>query len=158
MSETTQDKIMFQYIMNYKAHRRYVLITRLGTGLVVAGGLAGLCAVSILIGIVLALIALCFCGIAVIVAYGAEQTYTVYTDRIVLKVRGVDKRKTVQIKDITSVGYKRAFYEQSLMTGTLTLIARTEGGKTKKYKLKHIAGAGQAMDYINGCIRDGNPD
>ena len=151
-----QDKIMFQYVMNYKAYRRFAAMSRIGITLVIAGGLCGLCALNLMLGLVSAAIVLCFGAISVIVSLGAEQTYTVYADRIVIKVRGKDRRNTIYIKDIVKTTYRRAFYEKSLLSGTITVTAKTDKGKTKKYKMRHITNAQQTIDYINSYKPDGD--
>ncbi|MBD5132621.1 MAG: hypothetical protein HDT28_08575 [Clostridiales bacterium] len=135
--------------MNYKAYRRFAVLSRIGITLVIAGGLCGLCAFSGTLGAILAAIAVCFGAISVIVSFSAEQTYTVYADRVVIKVRGKDYRNTVYIKDIVKTTYHRAFYEKSLLSGTITLTAKTDKGKIKKYKMRHITNAQQTIDYIN---------
>ena len=114
MAEEQKEKIEYQYVMNYKAYRRKAITLRvLGTA-VSAGGLAGLCAVSIVLGAVLAAIAVCFGGIAVVVSLGNEQTYTVYNTRIVLKRRHSEKRTTAAMDSVVKVAYKRAWYEKDL--------------------------------------------
>ncbi|MDE6401300.1 MAG: hypothetical protein K2L54_01660, partial [Clostridiales bacterium] len=92
MAEEQKEKIEFQYVMNYKAYRREAISLRVILTLVIAGGLAGLCAISVLLGAVLAAIVLCFGGISIVVVLGTEQTYTVYNTRIVLKRRNSEKR------------------------------------------------------------------
>ena len=148
MSDTQQDKIMFQYIMNYKAYRRKMISMRLTLTAIIAGGLLGLCAVSIVLGIVLGATAIFVGVLAVIFALGNEQTYTVYDTRIVLKKRGNDKRKIVPMQNIVGVAYKRAFYEKGLLTGTVTVTAKADNGKKRKYKLRHVFDAAPVVEYL----------
>ncbi len=152
MAEEQKEKIEYQYVMNYKAYRRKAITLRvLGTA-VIAGGLAGLCAVSIMLGAVLAAIAVCFGGIAVVVSLGNEQTYTVYNTRIVLKRRHSEKRTTAAMDSVVKVAYKRAWYEKDLGTGTITVTAKTDKGGTRKYKLRHVFNGMPAVEYIQNVI------
>ncbi len=155
MSDAPTEKIMFQYIMNYKAYRRRMILTRLTATVVVAGGLCGLCAISVPLGLVLAAIALSFGILSVLFALSAERSYTVYDTRIVLKVRGKDVRTTVPLDSIVSVKYKRAFYEKGLCTDTVTFIALDDKGKKKKYRLRHIFDAQPVVEYLNERIKSG---
>ena len=152
MSEEQKEKIEFQFIMSYKAYRRKMIGLRVAVTAVVAGGLLGLCAISVMLGLVLAA-AVIFVGvISVLAALGAEQTYTVYNTRIVFKRRGNDSRISVPMDNVLKVSYRRAFYEKDLATGTVTVTAKNEKGKIKKYKMKHVFDAKPAGDYINNAI------
>ena len=147
MDREQQEKIEFQYIMNYKAYRRKMIATRLSITVVAVGCMLAFCLKSLVAGIVLA-IAVAFIGvITVLSSLGNEQTYTVYNTRTVIKKRGDDKRVSLPHDAIVSVAYKRAFYEKSLTTGTVTLTAKDKSGKLKKYKLKHLFGAQPLIDY-----------
>ena len=148
MAENAKDKIEFQYIMNYKAYRRGMIIFRVGATVLAAGGLACLCIVSWVLGLIFSTMAAFIGVIFILAALGNEYTYNVYSDRIVIKKRGVDKRTTVNIADITSVKFTRAFYEKSLATGTIKLTAKT-GGRKKSYRLKHLFDAQPLIDFLN---------
>ena len=152
MSEEKQEKIEFQRIMNYKAYRRKMITLRVGLSVIIAGGLMGVCVKSVTLAIILAVIALCLGAIAVIAALGNEQTYTVYNTRVVLKKRGDDKRKIVPLENITKVSCRRAFYERGLATDTVTITAKAENGKTKKYRMRHIFDAKPVVEFITTAI------
>lgn len=154
--EETKEKLLFQFTMNYKAYRRKAIAIRAFCAVALAAAACGLCAVSVLVGILTAAIVLIFGAIAVLVSLGNEQTYAVYNTRIVLKRRGSDTRKSVPIESVTAIKYKRAFYEKDLATGTLTVYANVgKDGKTKikKYRLRHIFNAAAAIDHLNGVIQ-----
>lgn len=147
-----QDKIMFQYFMKHKPYRVQMLIMRISITLVVAGGCFAACAASIALGIALGVTACSVGAIFIVTALGNEQTYSVYDDRIVLKVRGKDRRMIVPLENVTAVKYKRAFYEKNYATGTVTITAKNEKGRTKKYKMRHIFDAAPAVDFIKEYI------
>lgn len=152
MSEEKQEKIEFQRIMNYKAYRRRMIALRVGLTVLAAGGLMGLCVISVLLAIILAVIVLCFGTISILVALGNEQTYTVYNTRIVIKKRGDGKRKIVPLENVSKISWRRAFYERGLATDTVTITAKTESGKTKKYRMRHIFDAKPVVEFINAAI------
>ena len=155
MAENAKDKIEFQYIMNYKAYRRGMIMFRVGATVLVAGGLACLAFVNWVLGLIFAAMTLFVGVIFILAALGNEYSYNVYADRIVIKKRGVDKRTTVAIADIKSVKYSRAFYEKSLATGTIKITAKS-GGKTKSYKLKHLFDAQPLLDFLNNRGQNAN--
>lgn len=138
--------------MNYKAYRRKMIAVYAAITVALAAAACGLCALSVLVGILIAAIILIFGAIIILLSLGSEQTYTVYNTRVVLKRRGVDKRASVPLENITSVKYKRAFYEKDLATGTVTISAKAENGKIKKYRLRHIFDAAPAVRYLNDTI------
>lgn len=154
MAEENQEKILFQYVMNYKAYRRFMIGSRVGIAVVVTCGFATLCVLNIVLGIVLSVMSVFIGVISVLVSLGEEKTYTVYNTRIVIKRRGDDKRISVPVSDIVSVKYRRAFYEKSLLTGTVTVVAKTHG-RRKKYKLKHIFDAQPAVVYLTNARNGG---
>lgn len=156
MSEEKQEKIEFQRIMNYKAYRRKMITVRVGLSVLVAGGLMGVCVKSITLAIILAVIVLCLGAITVLAALGNEQTYTVYNTRIVLKKRGNYTRKIVPLENITKVSCRRAFYERGLATATVTVTAKDEKGRTKKYRMRHIFDAKPVVEFIKTGIQ--SPD
>ncbi|MCH5166097.1 MAG: hypothetical protein J1G01_06820 [Clostridiales bacterium] len=147
MSQEQQEKIEYQYIMNYKAYRRKMIATRSAVTAVIVGCMLALCVKSVVAGIILAITATIIGVISVLVSLGNEQTYTVYNTRTVIKKRGDDKRVSLPHESIVKVAYKGAFYEKGLATGTITLTAANENGKLKKYKLKHLFGAQPLVDY-----------
>jgi len=151
-SEKTE-KLCFQYIMNYKAYRRYMLVTRIAGTLVVAGGLAALCAVHIILGILLSAMSLFIGAIVIIVSLSHEQTYMIFDTRFVIKNR--DKRASVPLSDIVRVEYKRAFYEKDLATGTVYITAKTSKGKTKKYKMRHVFNAKDGVEFLRAAANKG---
>lgn len=145
-----EEKLLFQYIMNYKAYRRIMISTRIIITLIVAGGLAGLIAISLPLGIVLPLIALFVGAIWIITSLNREITYMVFDTRFVIKNK--DKRVNVPLSGVKSVTYRRAFYENDLATGTVTVVAADENGKTKKYKFKHIFDAVPLVAFLKEQI------
>lgn len=147
-TEEKKEKILFQFVMHYKAYRRRTVAVRSAATAVVAGGAFSLCALDVLLGIIIGIAVLAVGAIAVLVTLGYEESYTVYDTRVVLKKRGRDKRVSLPFERVTAVSYKRAFYEKDLATGTVTLTARTEKNKLKKYKLKNIFDAKPAVEYI----------
>lgn len=151
--KNTNEKILFQSIMNYKAYRRKMIMTRLAITLAIAGGFAALCAMSILLGVILAFSAICVGVIFIIAGLTAEQTYTVYDTRVALKRRGNDKRTFVNISDITGVKYRSAFYERGLGTGTITISARTDKG-VKRFKLRHVFNAAPIVEFLRNTIAE----
>ena len=148
MAENAKDKIEFQYIMNYKAYRRGMIIFRVGATVLVAGGLACLSVIHWALGLIFSVMAAFIGVIFILAALGNEYTYNVYTDRVVIKKRGVDKRTTVAIADIESVKYSRAFYEKGLATGSIKITAKS-GGRKKRYKLKHLFAAQPLVEFLN---------
>lgn len=157
MEQTAEkEKILFQYIMNYKAYRRRAISLRIAVAVVIAGGLLGLCAVSLVAGITASIAALFAGALAVLVSLGYEESYTVYNTRIVIKKRNKDKRLFIPIGRIKSVSYKRAFYEKGLATGTVRFAATDDKGKLKKYKLKNIFDAQPAVEYLKNVILNNN--
>lgn len=151
--EQAKEKIEFQFIMNYKAYRREMIATRIILTLVVAGGLCGLCALSVIIGILVAAMAL-FCGvISILVSLGNEQSYTVYNTRVVIKRKNNDTRVSVPIENVTAVKYKRAFYEKDLATGTVVITAKTDKGAIKRYRLRHVFDAMPAVEFLKTGIK-----
>lgn len=141
-----EEKILYQFIMNYKAYRRGAVIVRSLVALSVAGGALGLCAVSVPLGIVIAVAVVALGGISVILAFGVERTYTVYNTRIVIKTK--NKRRSIPTTAIRSVKFTRAFYERDLATGTLTVVAKDDKGRAGRFKLKHIFDAREAVDHL----------
>ena len=91
-----------------------------------------------------------------------EQSYNVYTARGVLKRRGDYGRKSVPLDSIESVEHKSAFYEKRSCTATVTIKAKDDNGKIKKYKMKHILDYKPIVAYINESINrrktDGGQD
>lgn len=157
-----EEKILFQYVMSYKAYRRAMISCRAAVAAVAAGALAALCVVSVPLGIVLAVAALFVGALAVLVSLHREYTYTVYGARIVFKKGGDDRRASVPTERVTAVSYKSAFYEKDLGTGTVTVTVRTDKGGKKRYRMKHILDAAPCVDYLkktaarnNGATADG---
>lgn len=147
-----EEKILYQFVMNYKAYRREAVIIRSLVALVIAGGALGLCAVSIPLGIVIAVAVVALGGISVIFAFGVEQTYTVYNSRVVIKTKS--KRKSMPLDGIKSVRYRRAFYEKDLATGTITVSGKDDRGRSKRLKLKHVFDAQAAADFLKQMAQD----
>ncbi len=152
MENKTDGKILFQYIMNYKAYRRGMLMTRITLTVIAAGGLCGLCAVNIPIGITVALIALFVGAILIIAAYNKERSYTIYDDRVVIKCK--DRRADIGLDGIEAVSIGRAFYEKDLLTSTITVTARTAKGGKRKYRLKHIFDCGDGFEFLKKVAAD----
>lgn len=146
------DKILFQYVMSYKAYRRAMISVRVTIAVVAAGALAGLCAVSIPLGIVLALAALFVGAITVVASLHKEYTYTIYETRLVIKRGGDDRRVTVELERVTGVAYRRAFYEKDLGTGTVTVTATDGMGRKKRCRMKHILDAAPCVEFLEKAV------
>ncbi len=148
-----QEKLMFQYIMNYKAYRRIMIATRVIITLLIAGGAATLSLVNLALGILVPISILFIGAIFIIASLHKEETYMVFEDRVVIK--SGQKRIAVPIDSIKSVSYRRAFYEKDLATGTVKIRAVEEGKKNvKTYKLKHIFDARPLIDYLTPDHKD----
>lgn len=153
-----KEEIVFQRIMQYKAYRRGMIMIRLAIATALAVALAFTGFISIFFGIVLPVIVYIFAAISILFSINNEQTYNVYTERIVLKRRGDDSRKSVPLDSIESVGYKSAFYEKRGCVGTVTIKAKDDNGKIKTYKMKHIFDAKPIVQYINERINGRKTD
>lgn len=156
MENQTNEEILFQRIMSSKAYRRGMIIYRVIITAIAAGAVAVTSIVSIFLGILLAVGVIVIGVISILVSLGNEHTYTVYSTRVVLKRRGDYTRQSVPLENIVSVKYRRAFYEKSLLIGTLTVKAKNEKGKIKSYKLKHIFDAQPIIDFLVGSINGRN--
>lgn len=153
-----KEEIKFQRIMNYKAYRMGMLLFRLGIATALAVGLAFTCFISLFFGIVLPVVVYIFATISILFSINNEQTYNVYTARVVLKRRGDYGRKSVPFDRIVSVDYKSAFYEKRGCTGTVTIKAKDDKGKIKKYKMKHILDYKPVVQYINESVNGRKTD
>lgn len=157
-----REEIKFQRIMQYKAYRRGMIMFRLGIATVLAVALALTGFISIFFGIVLPVVVYIFATISILFSVNNEQSYNVYTARVVLKRRGDYGRKSVPLDSIESVRCKSAFYEKRSCTATVTIKAKDDKGKIKKYKMKHILDYKPIVEYINESIRrrktDGGQD
>lgn len=148
----TEEKILFQYVMNYKAYRTEMIAKRACITLVAAGAACVLCLVSVLVGIFIA-VSIVFVGlISVLVSFGNEKTYTVYNTRIVIKTRGKDDRLSVPTDNVVSVKYKSAFYEKRFCTGTVTVRIADKNGRKKSCKLRHIFDAKPVVNYLSTLV------
>lgn len=157
-----KEEIKFQRIMQYKAYRRGMIMFRFAIATAAAVALAFTWFISVFFGIVLPVVAYIVAVLSILISLNNEQTYNVYTARVVLKRRGDDSRKSVPFDNITSVDYKSAFYEKRGCTATVTIKAKDDKGKIKKYKMKHILDYKPIVEYINESIRrrktDGGQD
>lgn len=158
--ENENERIEFQYIMNSKAYRRGMMLFRISATVIAVGGALAICAVSVALGIIAAVMVGVIGVITVLFALGNEKTYTVYNTRIVLKRRGDYSRKSVPMQNIIAVKYNSAFYEKDLCVGTVTFKARNDKGRVKRYKLKHIFDGKPLVKYLNEVIygRNTNAD
>ncbi len=148
----TEEKILFQYVMNYKAYRTKMITLRILITLVAMGASGALCLLSLILGIIFA-VSFMFIGIiSILVALGNEITYTVYNTRIVIKKRGKEKRTVVPVGDIVGIKYAAAFYEKKFSVGTVTVVAKSEKGGKRKYKLKHIFDARPMVEYFGALV------
>ena len=141
-----------QYIMNYKAHRRIMLAVRITVTLLISGGLAALCALAIPLGVIASVTVLFFGAIWVIIGLHKERTYTIYNTRFVIKFK--EKCKSVPLENIISVRFRSAFYERDLLTGTLTITAKNEKGRVRRYRMEHIFNAADGVKYLEERIRE----
>lgn len=159
MENKTNDEILFQRIMSSKAYRRGMILYRCIATAIVAGGLASFCVISIVLGILLAVMAIAIGIIIILASLSNEYTYTVYDTRLTLKRRGDYGRKTVPLDSVVAVKYKSAFYEKNLCVGTITVKAKIGTGKVKSCKLKHIFDARPILEFlektVNGRKTDG---
>ena len=153
-----KEEIKFQRIMQYKAYRRGMIMIRLGIATALAVALAFTWFISMFFGIVLPVIVYIFAVISVLFSINNEQSYNVYTARIVLKRRGDYGRKSVPLDSIESVSCKSAFYEKRGCTATVTIKAKDDKGKIKKYNMKHILDYKPIVAYINENINRRNTD
>ncbi|MDE6293494.1 MAG: hypothetical protein K2L88_02595 [Clostridiales bacterium] len=153
------EEIVLQRIMDYKAYRRGMIMTRMLITLAATVALAFLIRFNIVLGLLLPVAAVIIGAISILVSMGNERTYTIYNTRVVIKRRGEDTRKSVPLESIESVTYKSAFYEKRMCIGTVTIKAKNAKGKLKNYKLKHIFDAQPVVDYLTGVIgRNTNAD
>ncbi len=147
-----KEEIEYQYIMNYKAHRRIMLAVRITVTLLISGGLAALCALAIPLGVIASVAVLFFGAIWVIIGLHKERTYTIYNTRFVIKFK--EKCKSVPLENIISVRFRSAFYERDLLTGTLTITAKNEKGRVRRYRMEHIFNAADGVKYLEERIRE----
>ena len=147
-----EEKILFQYILNYKAYRRIMLSVRITITAIVAGGLAGLCAFNIFLGIMAAVVAAAVGVIWIIIGLHKERTYTIYNTRCVIKFK--EKCRSIPIENIVAVKYKSAFYERDLLTGTLTITAKNAKGKLRKYRMEHIFNGAEGVKYLEERVKE----
>ena len=153
-----KEEIKFQRIMQYKAYRRGMIMTRLSIAFALAVALAFTGFISIFFAIVLPVVVFIFATISILFSVNNEQSYNVYTERVVLKRRGDYGRKSVPLDKIESVSYKSAFYEKRGCTATVTIKAKDDKGKIKKYKMKHILDYKPIVEYVNESIRGRKTD
>lgn len=151
--EATQEKIEFQYIMNYRAYRRSLLTVGITVTLLVTAALAMLCFWSVAMGAVIAATALIVGALVILSSYGSEQTYTVYNDRIVFKSRGHEKRKKAELKDLTAFKSVTSPLERPLKTCTLVLYFKTSRGK-KTYRMYHVFNVTPLTDFLSQVIQN----
>lgn len=150
-TEEQKEHIEFQYIMNYKAYRRKMIMVRLLLTLVAAGGLACLGIIKMWLGIIFGTMALFVGALAIIVSLHKEETYIIFNTRFVIK--HAEKRASVPLENIKAVRYKRAFYEKGLATGTITITATNpDNGKIKKYRMRHVFGAREGVKFLKDGI------
>ena len=150
-TEGQKEHIEFQYIMNYKAYRRKMIMTRLLITLVAAGGLACLGIIKMWLGIILGSIPLFVGVLAIITALHREEIYIIFNTRFVTK--HAEKRASVPLENIKAVKYKRAFYEKGLATGTITITAvNPKNNKIKKYRMRHVFGAREGVKFLNDVV------
>lgn len=157
-----KEEIKFQRIMQYKPYRKGMVLLRLSVATLVAVALAFTGFISIFLGIILPVVVYILATITILYSIGNEQTYNVYTERVVLRRRGDDGRKSVSFDRIVSVESKSAFYEKRNYTATVTIKAKDDKGKIKKYKMKHIFDYKPVVEYISenvsGRKTDGGQD
>ncbi|MDE7107597.1 MAG: hypothetical protein K2O39_04665 [Clostridiales bacterium] len=151
-SQEQKEEIKFQRIMEYKTYRKGMVMFRLAVATAVAVGLAFTSFISIFFGIALPVTVFIVTAITILYSLGNEQTYNVYTARVVLKRRGDYGRKSIAFDSIVSVEYKSAFYEKRACVGTVIIKAKSDNGKIKKYKMKHILDYKPVVQYINESI------
>lgn len=154
------EEIVLQRIMDYKAYRRGMIMTRMLITLAATAALAFIIRFNIVLGLLLPVAAVIIGAISILVSMGNERTYTIYNTRVVIKRRGDDTRKSVPLESIEAVTYKSAFYEKRMCIGTVTIKAKNAKGKLKNYKLKHIFDAQPVVDYLTSVIdgRNTNAD
>ncbi len=141
-----EEKLLYQYVMNYKAYRRGMLIFRLTVSIVAAGACVAFYLILWALGIIVPLAVAAVCAVWIISAYNKEESYAIYDTRLVIRKHG--GRISVPLDAITAVDYRRAFYEKDLGTGTVIVSSRV-GGKKKKSKLRHVFDAQAGLDFLN---------
>lgn len=146
-----EEKIEFQYIMNYKAYRRGMLLMRLSVTLAAIVGTVFLYRFAWALGLIVPLAIAAIGAVWILSALHNEETYTVYNTRCVIKSGA--KRRSVALEKMRDVRYKRAFYEKDLATGTVIIVAQNDKGKLKKYRMRHIVDAMPCVEYLKSAIR-----
>lgn len=144
-----EEKLLYQFIMNYKAYRRIMISTRLTVTLILMGAMLSILVVSVALGIIFALIVAFLGALWIIISVQKEQSYMVFDTRFVIKDRA--KRVSVPLENIVSVSYKRAFYEKDLATGTVTIRAKRPDGKLKKYRFYHVFDARECVEFLKNA-------
>lgn len=147
-----EEKIEFQYIMNYRAYRRGMLLLRLPVIIAAVVGTVFLYNVAWALGLIVPISLAALGAVWIMSAIHTEGTYTVYNTRAVIKTGG--KRSDVALDKIKNVRYKRAFYEKDLATGTVTIRAEDEKGKVKTYKMRHIVDAKPCVEYLQTVSKE----
>lgn len=147
MDEKREDeKLAYQYATNYRAYRRVMMSTRITAAVIAAGCAWGFAVLSVVLAAIVCAMLLFAGAISVLVSLHNERTLIVFNTRLVIINK--DKRKYLSFANIFSVTYKIPFYERDLMTGTVTVTAKTAKGGTKKYKIRHLFDAGAGVRFI----------
>lgn len=149
--DNAQDKILFQFLMNTHVYRRVTVAVRVSLTVIFTGAACGLCALSVLIGISVAVAVAAVGAISVVVSLGDTRSYTVYNSRIVFKSRNGQRKVSVQTASIVDVKSTRAFYEKSFDVDTVTVTAKTKRG-VRRYKLRHIFNSAPAVEYLKSVV------
>lgn len=146
----TDEKLVYQYATNYRAYRRVMITTRITATVVLIGAAMGFIALSWVLALIAGIMIACAGAISVIVSLHNERTLIVFNTRLVIINK--DKRKYVSFADVTKVEYKIPFFERDLMTGTVTVTAKTPKSGTKKYRVRHLFDATAGVKFIKDQI------
>ena len=144
--EEDGEKLVYQYATNYRAYRRVMITTRALATVIAAGCALGFIALSWVLAIIVSTMLLFAGAITIIASLHNERTLILFNTRLVIINK--DKRVYVSYDDVVNVSYKVPFYERDLMTGTVTVTAKTVRGITKKYKVRHLFNAADGVKFV----------
>lgn len=151
MEPKNQDeKLCYQYIMNFRAYRVPLIISRITASVILSIGGACVTIVSVPLGIVLALLFLFLGALAILTKFHHDETYLIFNNRVVVKHS--NKRYIAYIDKIKSVQKKQAFYEKRFGTYTITVTALNENNRVKKLKLRHVFDANAGYDFLVNAV------
>lgn len=145
-TKNQDEKLCYQYIMNFRAYRIPLIVSRVTAAVILSIGGACTVMISVPLGIVLALLFLFLGALSILTKFHHDETYMIFNNRVVIKHSG--KRYTAYTDKIKSVQKKQAFYEKRFGTFTITITALNENNKVKKLKLRHVFDANAGYDFL----------